>query len=559
MNVANAIVKIMESEKTTYVFGHPGTQTLPLYDALYDSNIFHFLVRHEQTASQAADAYAKISGKVGVCDASLGPGAMNLGIGVAGAWIDSTPMIAFTGDRSAKIIGKGAFQHIEMQEIFRPITKLSSVLSLPNKVYDTIRTAYRVALSGRPGPVHIVMPEDVLHTEVENEQDLTLEKTFRPFIKPRADPNLIKNAADLLLQAERPVILAGGGCHYSPPGAYKELMELAELLWLPVACTLNGRGCFPENHPLSVGRTGVFSARYVNKFVYQADVVLAVGCRFADLSMNHWQIINPETKIIHIDIDPTEIGKNYPIEIGIVGDAKSALSDLITALKHHLTIPRVKDTPWINVLENGKKEWQNEIHDKITSDDIPLKPQRVMKEIRKFFDRKTIFTLDAGEHKMLAAANGLLDIYEPGTWINSGEFGPMGYGLPAAIGSKVARPNDNVVVIAGDGGFSMTLQELATCVKHNLPVISCVLNNDCLGVIKTFQRRNYDSRFISCDLKASNPDFVKVAEAFNCYGERVERPSEIIPALQNVLNATKEGKPAVIEFITDPFEAPIRV
>jgi len=211
------------------------------------------------------------------------------------------------------------------------------------------------------------------------------------------------------------------------------------------------------------------------------------------------------------------------------------------------------------VLENGKKEWQNEIHDKITSDDVPLKPQRVMKEIRKFFDRKTVFTLDAGEHKMLAAANGLLDIYEPGTWINSGEFGPMGYGLPAAIGSKVARPNDNVVVIAGDGGFSMTLQELATCVKHNLPIISCVLNNDCLGVIKTFQRRNYDSRFIACDLKGSNPNFVKIAEAFNCYGIRVEKPSEIIPALKNALNATKEGIPAVIEFITDPFEAPIRV
>ncbi len=275
--------------------------------------------------------------------------------------------------------------------------------------------------------------------------------------------------------------------------------------------------------------------------------------------MNHWKIINPETKIIHIDIDPTEIGKNYPVEIGIVGDAGATLSDLINVLKQHLTTPRAKDTPWLQMLENGKKEWQNEIHDKITSDDVPLKPQRVIKEVRKFFDRKTVFTLDAGEHKMLAAANGLLDIYEPGTWINSGEFGPMGYGLPAAIGSKVARPNDNVVVIAGDGGFSMTLQELATCVKHNLPVISCVLNNDCLGVIKTFQRRTYDSRFISCDLKGSNPSFVKVAEAFNCYGERVEKPSEIIPALKNALNATKEGIPAVLEFITDPFEAPIRV
>ncbi len=216
MNVANAIVKIMESEKTKYVFGHPGTQTLPLYDALYDSNIYHVLVRHEQTASQAADAYAKITGKVGICDASLGPGAMNLGIGIAGAWIDSTPMIAFTGDRSAEIIGKGAFQHIEMQGIFHPITKLSNVLSLPDKVYHTIRTAYRVALSGRPGPVHIVIPEDVLRKEISGEEDIKSERIYRAFAKPRADPELIKKAIDLLLQAERPVILAGGGCHYSP-------------------------------------------------------------------------------------------------------------------------------------------------------------------------------------------------------------------------------------------------------------------------------------------------------------------------------------------------------
>jgi acetolactate synthase-1/2/3 large subunit len=558
MNVAKAIVKIMESGKTKYVFGHPGTQTLPFYDALYDSNIYHVLVRHEQTASQAADAYAKITGKVGVCDASLGPGALNLSIGIGSAWIDSAPMIAFTGDRREEIIGKGAFQHIDVLSIFRPITKWSAVLS-PSKISHTMRTAYRVALGGRPGPVHLVIPEDVLREELEEKEDVPTERIYRSLSKPRADPELIKKAIDLLLQAEHPIILAGGGCHYSPSRAHKELIELAELLWIPVACTLNGRGCFPEDHPLSVGRTGVFSARYVNKFVYQADVLLAVGCRFADLSMNHWKIISSETKIIHIDIDPTEIGKNYPVEIGIVGDAKSSLSDLIKVLKQRLTTPRAKDTPWLQVLETGKKEWQNEIHEKITSDDVPLKPQRVMKEIRKFFDRKTVFTLDAGEHKMLAAANGLIDIYEPGTWINSGEFGPMGYGLPAAIGSKVARPNDNVVVIAGDGGFSMTVQELATCVKHNLSVISCVLNNDCLGVIKTFQRRNYDSRFISCDLKGSNPNFTKIAEAFNCHGERVERPSEIVPALQNALKATKEGIPAVIEFITDPFEAPIRV
>jgi len=547
----------MESE-TKYVFGHPGTQTLPFYDALYDSSINHVLVRHEQTASQAADAYAKITGKVGVCDASLGPGALNLSIGIGSAWIDSAPMIAFTGDRQEEIIGKGAFQHIDVLSMFKPITKWSAVLSA-SKVYHTMRSAYRIALGGRPGPVHLVIPEDVLHKEVGDEEDQLTEKLYRSLSYPRADPELIKKASDLLLQAERPVILAGGGCHYSAHGAHTELMGLAELLWFPVACTLNGRGCFPEDHPLSVGRTGVFSARYVNKFVYQADVVLAVGCRFADLSMNHWKIISPETKIIHIDIDPTEIGKNYPVEIGIVGDAKSTLSDLVTVLKQRLTTSRAKETPWLQVLENGKKEWQNEIHDKITSDDVPLKPQRVIKEIRKFFDRKTVFTLDAGEHKMLAAANGLLDIYKPGTWINSGEFGPMGYGLPAAIGSKVARPNDNVVVIAGDGGYSMTMQELATCVKHNLPILSCVLNNDCLGVIKTFQRRNYDSRFIACDLKGSNPNFVKVAEAFNCYGERVERPSEIVAALQNALNATKEGIPAVIEFITDPFEVPIRV
>ena len=557
MNVANLIVKILEYINTEHIFGLPGTQTLPFYDALYDSSINHVLVRHEQTASQAADAYAKVSGKIGICDSSLGPGALNMAIGIGSSWIDSSPIIALTGDRPMKTIGKGAFQHIDTVSIFRPITKWSTCLSEPSKTLHVFRTAHRIALGGRPGPVHIVVPEDILRTEIEENFEYVSKDMFKQLSKPKAAPKLIKKAVDMLLQAERPVILAGGGCNYSSPGAPQELMKLAELLWIPVACTLNGRGCFPEDHPLSVGRTGVVSARYVNHYIQQADVLLALGCRFADLSTNHWNLVNPETKIIQVDIDPSEIGKNHPVKVGIVGDAKSTLSDIISTIKKKIPRSQRKHTLWLQVLTKGKSAWLDEIKDKITSDKTPLKPQRVMKEIRNFFDRQTIFTLDAGEHKLLAST--YIDIYEHGTWINSGEFGPMGYGLPAAIGCKVAKPEHNIVVIAGDGGFSMTIQELATCVKHELPVICCLFNNGCLASIKTYQRVNYESRFLSSDYINCNPDFANVAKAFHCHGIKVEKSSEILPALESALKTTYDGIPCIIEFITDPLENPIRV
>ena len=553
IKVANAIVKVMESEKTKFVFGLPGSPTLPLYDALYDSDIQHILVRHEQTASFAADAYAKITGEVGVCDASSGPGLMNLAIGIATSWIDSSSVIALTGERKLWTIGEGTFQYLDQLSIFRPITKWNTIISKANKTVDIMRTAYRNALTGRPGPVHIVLPQDILLEEIEGEIIHSL-RAHRPTTVAKGDPEQIKEALKLLLKAERPVILAGGGCHYSTSKAHAELIKLAETLWIPVASTLNGRGSFPEDHPLSIGRTGVYSANYVHNFILQADVLLAVGCRFADLSTSHWKIINPETQIIHIDIDPSEIGKNYPVEIGIVGDAKSILNEFSKYLADSSAENKFRDSAWVKSLEKAKNKWLDEIQKKITSNAIPLKPQRVLKEIRKFFDRRTIFTLDAGEHKMLAAT--FLDIYEPGSWIQSGEFGPMGYALPAAIGCKVARPENNVVAIAGDGGFSMVLQELSTALQNELPIICCILNNNCFGSIKTNQRLQYRKRYISVDLL--NPDFTKVAESFGCYGERVEKPSEIIPALKNALKASEEGLPAVIEFLTDPKEIPPR-
>jgi len=552
LKVAEAVVKVLEKLDAELVFGIPGSQSCPFYDALYSSSIRHVLVRHEQAAAYMADAYAKFIGKPGICDGTGGPGATNLLTGIATAWTDSSPVLAFTGQQPLNHLGKGAFQELDHVAIFSPVTKWSTRLSKPEKTVETVREACRVATSERPGPVHIDLPLDV-QTRPLSGEDLRLldECSFTLFSpRPRGEPGATREAAKLLVESFRPVIIAGGGVHYSGR-AWKELRALAEYLEAPVATTFNGRGSFPEDHPLSAGRMGIHAPIYNDRILAEADVILAVGCRFAALSTRNWSNINPNSALIHVDIDPKAIGRNYPTKISITGDAAKVLEALLQEARTFRDVPTRERRHWCKFLEEAKEAWSRSVWFlKALSDETPLKPQRVCSEIRRFFSRETVFTLDAGNNKLWSST--FIDIYEPCTWIQSGCFGPMGYALPAAIACKLARPEKLVAGICGDGGFSMSLHELSTAVQENAPVIVCVFNDKALGTIKHHQQSVYGGRFISVDL--ANPDFAAVAESFGCRGLEAEKPSQLRSALEEGLRSVKSGQPAVIDIHIDGAE-----
>jgi len=547
--VAEAIAKALERLDTDLVFGIPGSQTCPFYDALYSSSIRHVLVRHEQSAAYMADAFAKFTGKPGICDGTGGPGATNLLTGIATAWTDSTPLLAFTGQQPLNHLGKGAFQELDHVAVFSPITKWSTRLSKPNQTIETIKEAFRIATWGRPGPVHVDLPLDVQTLPVDpvdfadiNESSLTL-----PPPRPSGEHGAIKMAAELLVESSRPIIIAGGGVHYSAR-AWKQLRSLSEHLEIPVSTTFNGRGSFPEDHPLSAGRMGIHAPTYNDRLLAEADVILAVGCRFAALSTRQWRNINPDATLIHVDIDPEVIGRNYPAKISIVGDARRVLEALLDEAKTLKDAGNQRRRDWLKVLDDAKESWKkSEWYAKTLSEKTPLKPQRVCAEIRRFFTRDTVFTLDAGNNKLWAST--FLEIYEPCSWIQSGCFGPMGYALPAAIACKLAKPESSIVTLCGDGGFYMTLHELATAVQENAPVLVCIFNDGALGTIKHHQRSHYRERFISVDL--ANPDFAAVAEAFGCDGFKAENPSQLRSALEEGFKSVRSGQPAVIDIQID--------
>jgi len=548
LKVAEGIVKALEKLDAELVFGIPGSQTCPFYDALYSSLVRHVLVRHEQMAAYMADAYAKFTGKPGFCDGTAGPGATNLLTGIATAWTDSTPLIVFTGQQPLSHLEKGAFQELDHVALFSPVTKWSTRLMNPEGVLETIREAYKTATWGRPGPVHLDLPVDV-QTQPLSQEDLRLLKEWPLTLsppRPLGEPSAIEEAAKLLAESSRPLIVAGGGVHYSGR-AWKPLRALAEYLEIPVATTFNGRGCFPEDHSLSAGRMGIHAASYNDRVLAQADTVLAVGCRFASLSTRQWSNLSLNAALIHVDIDPKVIGKNYPAEIGIVGDAGRILEALLEEAKSLQTgTERRRD--WVRNLGEAREAWRrSDWYSESLFQKAPLKPQRVCSEIRRFFGRETVFTLDAGNNKLWAST--FLDIYEPCTWIQSGSFGPMGYALPAAIACRLTNPERLVVALCGDGGFYMSLHELATAVQEDAPILVCIFNDMALGTIKHQQQNLYGKRFISVDLL--NPDFAAVAEAFECSGFDVERPDQLRSSLEEGLRAVKQGQPAVINIRID--------
>ncbi len=527
MSGAKAVEESLIKEGTKVIFGIPGGSTLPLYDVLYDSKIRHILAHHEQCAAHMADGYARASGTPGVCLATSGPGATNLVTGVATANIDSSPIIALTGQVPTPIIGKDGFQEADIVGIMTPVTKYCVQLRDPSEIPDSFRKAFYIATTGRPGPVLIDLPKDVLVKEAEMNFEGKIE--LRGY-KPKTDPHpvQVKRAAEMLTNAERPMMLIGGGAILS--GASEEVLLLAEILMSPVGTTLMGKGVFPETHPLSVGVVGMHGKTEANRLIVEADVLLVVGCRFTDRTTGRLDQFCPDAKIIHIDIDSAEIGKNAKVDLPIVADAKKTLRQIYVQLSDK--IAKRETSIWTRRIDEIRDQFKPENNNHVEGPF--MKPKLILEELRKILPNNAIVTTEVGQNQ---SWSGLyFQALYPRTFITSGGLGTMGFGFPAALGAKVARPDVPVVDIAGDGSFTMTEQDLATSVNEQIPVVVVILNNSVLGMVAQWQRLFYKRRYSGIDLKGV-PDFVKLAEAYGVNGVRTQTLAEFSTAVTKALRS----------------------
>ncbi|TAK22663.1 MAG: biosynthetic-type acetolactate synthase large subunit [Chloroflexota bacterium] len=492
------------------IFGIPGGVVLPLYNVLLDyPEIRHILVRHEQAGAHAADGYARASGRVGVCLATSGPAATNLVTGICSAMMDSVAMVAITGNVSTTVLGKDAFQETDIVGITMPITKHNYLVTRVEDLARVVKEAFHIASTGRPGPVLIDIPKDVFQAETTFHYP---DKVDLPGFKPNLTGNAkqIRAAAALIDHARKPIILAGQGVTIS--GGQTELLRLAEKIEAPVICTLLGLSAFPESHPLSLAMPGMHGAGYSNKAIDECDVLIGVGQRFDDRVTGKVLSFAPNAKIIHIDIDPAEIGKNVQTDVPIVGDAKRVLASLADEVRPN------QHTEWLAEVE----EWKRQMpltHIRTTSQFLPQAAIRMIWEATK---GDAIIVTDVGQHQMWAAQHFWYD--KPSSFISSGGLGAMGFGVPAAMGAKVAKPNDTVWAIVGDGGFQMTSQELATIAEERIGVKIALMNNGYLGMIRQWQEIFYEKRYSSSYL--GGPDFVKLAEAYGIKALRATTPEE---------------------------------
>ncbi|MEM3424084.1 MAG: biosynthetic-type acetolactate synthase large subunit, partial [Nitrososphaeria archaeon] len=498
---AQALIDSLKQEGVEVIFGLPGGAILPVYDILYDSDIRHVLVKHEQSAAHMADGYARVSDKPGICMATSGPGATNLVTGIATAYMDSSPVVAITGQVARAVIGKDAFQEADIIGITTSITKYNfqprSVLEVPK----VVKLAFKLATLGRPGPVLIDLPKDV---QIEVDEIAFSENLEFPRLKYNVTPHplQVEKAATLLLNAEKPLILAGGGVIIS--NASQHLLALSELLMIPVATTLMGKGCFPENHPLSLGTVGMHGTYEANRAILEADVILAIGCRFSDRTTCNVSEFCPDAKIIHVDIDASEIGKNRKVDVPIVGDAKETLSKIYDEVVKRLC--RREKSLWLKRIEEIKSEGESVYGD---VQENSLSPIKILKVLREILPYDAIVTTEVGQNQMWASL--YFKALKPRTFITSGGLGTMGFGFPASLGAKVAKPDTPVLDIAGDGSFMMTSNMLVTSVNENIPVMVVILNNSMLGMVAQWQRLFYNRRYSA--VKLVNPDFIKIAEA----------------------------------------------
>jgi len=530
---AEALLESLKNEGVEIMFGYPGGVVLPLYDVLYSrKDIRHILVRHEQGAAHAADGYARATGKVGVCLATSGPGATNLTTGIANAYMDSIPIIAITGQVATPLLGRDSFQEADITGITLPITKHNYLVKKTGDLPRIIKEAFYIAKSGRPGPVLIDIPKDVFVNKINYKYP---DKVDIPSYRPKYEghPKQISMAIKAIQAAKKPVIYAGGGIISS--NAAKELKELAEKCNIPVTNTLMGKGAFPEDHELSLGMLGMHGTAYANYAVTESDLLIGIGARFDDRVTGHIERFAPNAKIIHIDIDPAEIGKNVRVDIPIVGDVKTILRSLVEKIG-----PKEKHTAWIEQIDDWKKKYPLSY-----KTDEYLKPQYVIEQINELTkDRETIVTTEVGQNQMWSAQ--FYKAAKPRSFITSGGLGTMGFGFPAAIGAQFGRPEALVIDIAGDGSIQMNIQEMTTAVNNKLPIKICVLNNCFLGMVRQWQELIYNKHYSHTNL-CNNPDLVKIAEAYGAAGIRVTKPEEVKPALEKAFEVN--DRPVLIDFV----------
>ncbi|MEJ7640916.1 MAG: biosynthetic-type acetolactate synthase large subunit [Candidatus Nitrosocosmicus sp.] len=538
---ASALLSALEREKVEYIFGLPGGANLPIYDALVDSKIRHILVRHEQSAAHMADGYARIKRKAGVCFATSGPGATNLVTGIATAYADSAPIVAVTGQVALPMIGKDAFQEIDIIGITNPCTKYAFQPRHASEIPEMVKKSFYIAESGRPGPVLLDIPKDI--------QQQVTKIDFPEYIKvrgynPVVDPDLseINKACEMLLKAEKPVIMAGGGVILS--GAFSELQALAELLTIPVVTTFKGKGAFPENHHLALGPIGMHGHAEANRMILEADCIMAIGARFSDRTVGRFDEFGKDINVIHFDIDPAEIGKNKAVNAAVIGDVKSSLRTLIKMIPKTFKSDEEVSKQWLN----RKKELVSYYEDTLKDYPREITSKKALKKLREILPSDGIVTTEVGQCQMWASLH--FDVITPGTFFSSTGLGTMGFGFPASIGAKAARNNVPVVDIAGDGSFNMTENSLAVSVLEDLPVIVFILNNYMLGMVAQWQRTFYNRRYSGVHQK-NTPDYCKIAEAYGAQGIRVQSMEELEKAIKTAVNSNIA---TVIDIPIDPNE-----
>jgi acetolactate synthase-1/2/3 large subunit len=535
---AQSLVRSLEHAGVEVVFGIPGGAILPAYDPLFDSTtVRHILVRHEQGAGHAATGYAQATGKVGVCMATSGPGATNLVTPIADAYMDSVPMVAITGQVPRPAIGTDAFQEADICGITLPITKHNFLVQRPEDIPRVIAEAFYIASTGRPGPVLVDLPKDVLQATTTFSWPTQLDLPgFRPTTKPHAKQ--IREAARMISRSKRPVLYVGGGVLKAH--AAEELRELAEITGAPVVTTLMARGAFPDSHHQHLGMPGMHGTVAAVTALQKADLLITLGARFDDRVTGQLSTFAPEAKIIHADIDPAEIGKNRIADVPIVGDCKEVIRELNVAMKE---VPKPELAEWWKQVDGWLRTYPVGYE---PPSDGGLAPQYVIERIGKIAGPDTIYVAGVGQHQMWAAH--FISYENPYTWLNSGGAGTMGYAVPAAMGAKVGRPDTTVWAIDGDGCFQMTNQELVTCALDGIPVKIAVINNGNLGMVRQWQSLFYEGRYSNTDLQSKRvPDFVKLADAMGCVGLRCESADDVDATIEKAMSIN--DMPVVVEFV----------
>ena len=539
MTGATALVKSLEAAGVEVMFGLPGGAILPAYDPIYDSTIRHILVRHEQGAGHAATGYAQVSGRAGVCIATSGPGATNLVTPLMDASMDSVPLVAITGQVPSAAIGTDAFQEADIRGITMPFTKHNYLITDPAEIPGAIAEAFHIATTGRPGPVLVDIAKDALQKMTTFNWPTSINLAG---YKPQSTPNAqaITDAAALIAQSSKPVFYVGGGVIKANAAA--ELRALVELLGAPVVTTLMARGAFPDSHPLHMGMPGMHGTVAAVTALQKADLLITLGARFYDRVTGKLSTFAPNAKILHADIDPAEIGKNRHADVAVVGDIRETMAALVPALKAALAKNKPDLTAWLRQMNSLKSTYPLGFD---VPEDGSLSPQLVIQRLGQISGTDTIFTAGVGQHQMWASQ--FISYEHPRTWLNSGGAGTMGYGVPAAMGAKVAAPDTTVWAIDGDGCFQMTNQELVTCALNNIPIKVAIINNESLGMVRQWQTLFYDSRYSNTSLESKRvPNFPMLAESMGCVGLACDRPEDLDKTIEKAMSINDQ--PVVVDF-----------